>query len=169
MVRAFRDGVHPSRCLRSANGLPTYRETGNQVRRIVPCSSRLAGIPHDHLAGTLPRQILDIPPGLAARRRSHWASGHRLLKFWPRNTAIDAPFTVVGSFNFAPTLRNLHRAIMSLRAFEEFASSVRKVTGWSEIADVDNGELSIDSLGDVTLPRRRQLEGSWKASLAMAA
>jgi hypothetical protein len=36
------------------------------------------------------------------------------------------------------------------------------------VADL-NGELSIDSLGDVTLPRRRQLEGSWKASLAMAA
>ena len=36
------------------------------------------------------------------------------------------------------------------------------------VADL-NGELSVDSLGDITLPRRRDLEKSWNASFAMAA
>jgi len=36
------------------------------------------------------------------------------------------------------------------------------------VADL-NGELSVDSLGDITLPRRSELEKSWNASFAMAA
>ena len=36
------------------------------------------------------------------------------------------------------------------------------------VADL-NGALSVDSLGDITLPRRSDLENSWNASFAMAA
>jgi hypothetical protein len=36
------------------------------------------------------------------------------------------------------------------------------------VADL-NGELSVDSIGDITLPRRSDLEKSWNASFAMAA
>jgi hypothetical protein len=36
------------------------------------------------------------------------------------------------------------------------------------VADL-NGELSIDSLGEFTLPRRSDVERSWRASMALAA
>ena len=40
-------------------------------------------------------------------------------------------------------LRNLRQAIMSLRAFEDFAPSVRQVTEWSGITDVDRQHVGI--------------------------
>jgi hypothetical protein len=36
------------------------------------------------------------------------------------------------------------------------------------VADL-NGALSVDSLGDITLPRRSDLEKSWNVSFAMTA
>jgi hypothetical protein len=49
----------------------------------------LARLPDEHLAGTLSQQILAKSPVLTANPGPLGMSGHRLLKFWPKNTEID--------------------------------------------------------------------------------
>ena len=68
-----------------------------------------------------------------------WTENADKVRFWTETADMfGAPFAVNGIFQVCADLTDLHQAIMSLRAFEEFAPSVRMVTDWSGIDDVDS-------------------------------
>jgi len=61
----------PSGCLRPSNRVSAHLETGNKIRRFVPGGGGLARIPDEHLAGTLPPQMLVKSTVLAGQHRPY--------------------------------------------------------------------------------------------------
>jgi hypothetical protein len=75
--------------------------------------------------------VVALLRGFGRKMLTRYAFGQKLLTCSAHNRG-DRILQV------SAELSNLHQAIMSLRAFEEFALPVHKVTVWSGIDDVDS-------------------------------